>query len=159
MRAIDLHRCARMNLIDEARTAIENGFDLSEKDKFGATALHYAVAENNVDMVALLLEHDADVIVQDGDGKTALHYAIEYKLPGVAEMMLEKNPKVVGIADKFGNEPLWTAAFNAGGNYELVRLLLRYGADPDHRNNVNLSPRDIPKRKRDDMLLQLLESK
>ena len=33
------------------------------------------------------------------------------------------------------------------GNYELVTLLLRYGANPDHRNNVNLTPVDIAIRK------------
>ncbi|HEY7426960.1 MAG TPA: hypothetical protein VH682_22180, partial [Gemmataceae bacterium] len=34
-----------------------------------------------------------------------------------------------------------------------------YGADPHHRNNANLTPLDIPKRKRDDALLRFLESK
>jgi ankyrin repeat protein len=148
-----------MNLVGELRIAISQGVDLNEKDEFGTIALHCAVAEKNMNVVALLLEHGAEVSAQDQDGKTALHYAIEYKLPGVAQALLEKNPKLIDIADRFGNEPLWTAAFNANGNYDLVRLLLGYGANPHHRNKSNLSPSDIPKRKRDDVLLRILESK
>ena len=76
----------------------------------------------------------------------------------ICKTPVKKNPGVVAIADRYGNEPLWTAAFNAKGNYELVSLLLRHGANPTHRNNAGLSPLDIPKRKRDDALLCILES-
>jgi ankyrin repeat protein len=159
MKESDLHRYARMNQVEELLQMIMKGIKLNEKDGFGATALHCAIAEKSVDVIALLLEHNADVTAQDSDGKTPMHYAIEYNLPAVAEELLKKNSSVIAIADRFGNEPLWTAAFNAKGNYELVSLLLRYGADPEHRNNINLSPLDIPKRKRDDGLLRILESK
>src|SRR5262249_15883159 len=118
----------------------------------------YALAEKNRDVVALLLAHNADVSAQDKDGKTALHYAVEYAQPDVAEELLKKNPNAAAIADKFGNEPLCTAAFNAKGNYELVSLLLRYGANPHHRNNTNLTPLEIPKRNGDAALLRILES-
>jgi ankyrin repeat protein len=108
-------------------------------------------------VVALLLAYNADVSAKDKDGKTALHYAIEYALPDVAEELLKKNPNITAIADKFGNEPLWTAVFNAKGNYDLVSLLLRYGANPHHRNSTNLTPLDISKRKGDVTLLRILE--
>jgi ankyrin repeat protein len=148
-----------MNLVDDLQTAIMSGVDINEKDRFGATPLHYAIAEKSLEAISLLLKHGADVTAQDGDGKTPLHYAVEHNLPMVAEELLKKNPAVISIADRFGNEPLWTAAFNAKGTYEFVALLLRYGADPQHRNNANLTPLDIPKRKRDDGLLRVLESK
>ena len=158
MKAIDLRKCARMNLIDELATGIAQGLNLNEKDEFGAAALHYAVAEKNTNVVALLIEHGADITAQDSDGKTALHYAIEYKLPRVVEALIEKDPRVIAIADKFGNQPLWTAAFNANGNYDVVALLMRYGANPDHRNNARLSPRDIPMRMGDEGLLRVFGS-
>ena len=99
--------------MDELQAAIKKGAKLNEKDSFGQQSLHYAVAEKNTDVVDLLLGHGADVTVQDKDGKTALHYAIEHNLYPVAESLLKDNAGLVAIADKHGNQPLWTAAFNA----------------------------------------------
>jgi ankyrin repeat protein len=147
-----------LNLVSELQSAIAKGADLDEKDQFGATPLHYAVAERNDYLVGILLEHGADVLAQDMDGKTSLHYAIEYRLPSVAERLLRKSTKVVHISDKFGNQPLWTAAFNANGDYELVSLLLSFGGDARHCNSVNLTPLDIASRKSDDALLYILSS-
>jgi ankyrin repeat protein len=76
----------------------------------------------------------------------------------VAEALVKKNRAVVAIADKHGNEPLWTAAFNARGNYETVSMLRRFGANPGHRNNAGLSPRDVAKRMSEDALVRILES-
>ena len=159
MRTVDLHGYARMNSIDDLQTAIMNGADVNGKDRFGATPLHYAIAEKRLEVISVLLKHGADVTAQDVDGRTPLHYAVENNLPKVAEELLKKNRAVISIGDKFGNQPLWTAAFNSKGNYDFVALLLHYGADPKHQNNANLTPLDIPKRKRDDALLSVLESK
>jgi len=157
VKSVDIHKYARMNLLEELRKAISTGVDLNQKDRFGATALHDAISQKRIDVVLLLINHDADITSQDSDGKTSLHYAIEYNLPQVAEALLKKDRRVISISDKFGNQPLWTAV--AKGRYEFVTLLMRYGADPEHRNNVNLAPVDIPKRKKDDSLLRILESR
>jgi ankyrin repeat protein len=155
----DLHSCAKYNRLDQLRALISKSVYLDEKSEFGSTALQYAIAYKNLDAIALLLEHGADVAVQNKDGSTALHHACEHKLPRVAEELLKRNPGLVAIADKYGNQPLWTAAFNPKGDYELVRLLLRYGADPEHRNKVNMAPIDMAKRRVDDALVRILESK
>ena len=135
---------------------LESGADPNEKDNFGTTALQTSIAKKKDEAVAMLLEHGADVMIQDNDGRTALHYAIEYGLPNVAALLLAKNPKVVAIGDKHGNEPLWVATFNARGNYEMVSLLMRYGASPAHRNRVNRSPLDFAKQIGDDVLIGIL---
>lgn len=158
MSQIDLQKLAIQNRAEELRAAIMEGADPNERDSLGSTALLAAIAYKSLDVIPVLLEHGADVTVQDKDGSTALHYAVEHKLPQVAEQLLRKNPRIVAIADKFGNEPLWTAVFNAKGDYELVSLLLRHGANPQHRNNANLTPVDIAKRKDDAALLRILES-
>lgn len=156
---INLRNLAIQNRANEVHAAILDGADPNEKDSSGSTALLTAIAYRSLDAISVLLENGADVTVQDKGGSTALHYAIEHKLPKVLEALLSKCPDAVSIADKHGNQPLWTAAFNARGNYEMVSMLLECGADPGHLNKVSLSPLDIPKRKGDLALLRLLESK
>jgi len=154
----DVHEAARKGNIAELRSAIANGLDINQSDSSGKTPLHCAVAWKHAAAVSLLLENGADVLKQDEEGKTALHYAVEFNLIGIAGELLESCNDVVAIGDKHGNQPLWTAAFNARGNYDMVKLILRFGGDPKHRNNVSLTPLDIPKRKNEPALLQLLET-
>jgi ankyrin repeat protein len=156
---IDLRKLAIQNRVEELRAALMKGADPNERDSFGATALLAAIAYKSLDVIPVLLENGADVTVQDKDGSTALHYAIEHKLPKILQALLRKCPHAVSLSDKHGNQPLWTAAFNARGDYEMVSMLLESGADPEHANKVSLTPLDIPKRKGEPALLQLLESK
>ena len=156
---IDLRKLAIQNRVEELRAAITEGADPNERDSLGSTALLAAIAYKSLDVIPVLLENGADVTAQDKDGSTSLHYAIEHKLPKVLQALLRKCPDAVLIADKHGNQPLWTAAFNARGDYEMVTMLLECGADPEHVNRVSLTPLDIPKRKGEPALLKLLESK
>jgi Ankyrin repeats (3 copies)/Ankyrin repeat len=153
----DIHRFARMGDLDAIRKTVLGGTDINVKDQFGTTALLSAIAEKQVNAAHLLLQLGADATVQDKGGSTALHYAIEHELPTVLESLLRKCPEAVSISDKHGNQPLWTAAFNARGANDMVSMLLRCGADPEHRNNVNRSPLDVAKRKGDDDLFRLLK--
>jgi ankyrin repeat protein len=159
MKSEELHRFARMGDVESLRQAIQAGADINEQDEFGTTPLKYAIAEKKAEAALVLLEMGADITSQGKDGSTALHSAIEHKLPKVLEALVKKCPEAVSIADKHGNQPLWTAAFNARGDYEMVEMLLECGADPEHLNKVSLTPLDIPKRKGEPALLQLLESK
>ncbi|MCK6649162.1 MAG: ankyrin repeat domain-containing protein [Bacteroidia bacterium] len=62
------------------------------------------------------------------------------------------------IADNYGNTPLWTAVFNARGNYELVRLFLKNGANSLHKNNAGRSPLDFALQIKDEILVKLLSA-
>lgn len=159
MKAIsDIHSSARMGNVNSLRMAVAAGADINEKNMFGATARHCAIAEKQIGAVNELLKLEADVMMQDADGRTAIHYAIEHKLPTVLQALVAKCPEAISVSDKHGNQPLWTAAFNARGDFEMVSMLLACGADPEHLNNNSLSPLDIPKRMDDPALLQVLGS-
>ena len=158
MKQPDIHRFVRMNQVDDLRLAIRNGAAINETDEYGRTALHHAVAYKNKEAILFLTESGADVTVQDQIGATALHYSIEYKLIWVAEALLVREPKLVSIGDHYGNQPLWTATFGTRDNDEIVSLLLRYGADPGHRNMVGLTPIDIAIRRGQDELRRILEA-
>ena len=153
-----IHSFARMGNAVGLIQAVKAGTDINERNEFGSTALHVAIAEKQLDMIPVLLDLGADVMIQDANGSTALHYAIEHRLPAVVESLVERCPEAVSISDKHGNQPLWTAAFNARGDYKIVSTLLQHGANPNHCNKVGLCPLDIPKRKGELALLHLFES-
>jgi uncharacterized protein len=159
MSPIDLHEYARRNSLRELEEAIAKGRDVNERDAAGCTPLHCAIAEKSVEAAFFLLEHGADVTAQDNRGSTALHGAVAHRLPQVAEELLRRDAGLIGISDKYGNEPLWDAPFGARGDYILVALLLRHGADPGHRNRAGLSSLDLAKRMEDQSLLQVLLGK
>lgn len=149
----DIYSDARMGKVDSIRRAFDSGADINEKDEFGTSALHYAIVHKQVEIVYLLLSLGADVAIQDNDGCTAVHYAVEYELPDILIALLEKCPTAVGISNKYGNQPLWAAIFNSKENFKLISILLDFGSDIDHLNNVNLSPLDILGRKKNPLLL------
>jgi ankyrin repeat protein len=159
MVTIDIHKSARLGHLDAFRQAVQHGANINAQDEFGSTPLQVAIAEKQLAAAALLLELGADATIQDPNGSTALHWAIEHDLPDVLETLVRKCSSAVSISDKHGNQPLWTASFKARGDYRMVRLLLRCGADPEHRNNANLRPIDIAKKKGDADLLRLLENR
>ena len=145
MNTEDFFELIEKNKIDEVKKAIRNGFEINTRNKFGSSVVHIAVCENLGEMVKLLIDTGVSLNMQTKDGLTSLHYAAEYSKVELAELML-KNGADLSIQDKYGNQPLWTATFNDKGRNdrrEIIKLFLKYGADVNHKNNVNKSPKDI----------------
>ena len=153
----DFHALVRMGRTDDVRAFVAEGIDVNARDDFGATPLHSAVAEKQVNMVEQLLSFGADPSIPDAKGRTSVHYAVEHRLPEVLSMLLSQHPEAAKVTDDVGNEPLWTASFNAHGNYEMVAMLVRIGGDPNHINSLGLSPFDVADRRQDEDLRSILE--
>lgn len=90
-------------------------------------------------------------------GKTLLHFACE-------NYDLELAKTVIGLGihieekDDYGNTALWTAVFNARGNYVLVDLLLQHNANPKATNNSNNSPIQFAEKINDEILISKLQA-
>lgn len=126
-------------------------------NKYEQNLLHEAISSGNLDVLKYLLECNIDVNKADEEGKTPLHYTSLYNNYEAAKLLLESNLIQKDKKDIHGNNPIWTATFNARGNYEIVKLLKQFGANPDSKNNSNRSALDFARQIEDKELELILE--
>lgn len=109
---------------------------------YDRSLLHEAIASGKLRAARGLISLGIDVDHQDSNGETPLHFAATFAAFDIAALLLDRgaNPN---IADRYGNEPLWTAAMNATDDFRLVRLLMERGARPEHKNKAGRSPLDF----------------
>ncbi len=147
------------------------GVDVNLQDELGNTAMHYAVLQGNTTMMNLLFTYGARIIVLNKDEKTAEDFAKEKGQKEALELIKEikqlfnlilnfKGEKVkleeikvllkkglpVNFRNKNGRTILFIALRNAESgqhNFDLVNLILKYGADPDLADKDNKSPMDL----------------
>lgn len=155
-----LSECIRRGgTVAQIEDLVARGAELDVVDNYGQTALMCAISGKQVDIAMSLIECGADVTIPDKEGATALHWAIEHNLRDVAERIARTFPEVVNISDAYGNQPLWTAVFNAKGDYALVRTFIELGADPTHHNKANRSPIALAELKRNAELVEILSTR
>ncbi|MCX4427602.1 ankyrin repeat domain-containing protein [Streptomyces mirabilis] len=113
---------------------------MTDRDRLGRTAVHYAAADGDADGLRVLLAGGAAAEAVDDAGWTPLHFAAQAQAPSVVEVLLAAGA-AVDTADRHGNTPLWRAVFCSQGEGATIRLLLEAGADPDRDNGHGMSPR------------------
>ena len=64
--------------IETARTLLDSGVDVNERNKFGSFALNAAAVENDIPLLRLLVERGANANAQSWSGDTALICATKY---------------------------------------------------------------------------------
>ena len=121
-------------------TLKEFGIDATDGD--GRTALINSVIENKTDFIYWLVDNGANINVQDRIGYSVLHFAGQNILVELANYFLEKGTDP-NLQDIHGNTALWTAIFNAKlptDEQGVVKLLLKFGADPEIINKHGKTP-------------------
>lgn len=113
-------------------------------DGYLRSALVWAAFYNNTELLVWLIDNKADVNHQDRNGYSALHFAGQEKNEAAAEMLLDAGADP-NVTDSHGNNPLWTAVFNAKGDLRIVKLYVQKGANLDSLNRYQKTPKELAK--------------
>lgn len=145
----------RLNNIKEFNNLIEK-VDIDSQDEDMQNFLHQASVENNIEIARILIQNGININHQEINGKTSLHFCAEFQSILVAEEILSLNYANIDLKDNFGNTPLWTAVFNARGNYNLVNLFVKHKANAMSINKAGRSPIDFAIQIKDELLINIL---
>lgn len=156
MDIIDLFQIVRLGEIDSFINQIAKA-DIDQVNEYNQNLLHESVANDRIRIGTLLIKKGINLDQKDVSGQTSLHHAALHNSYELAEKIIEYGGNL-SIADSYGNEPLWTAVFNARGKYDIVKLYLKNGANPNHKNNSDRSPFDFAIQIKDPELIELLEN-
>ncbi len=179
---VDLYAAAGLGRRAEVEQMLQKQAGLvTQANRQGRTALHWAAASGQSEMTMYLLNHNAQAGAKDIDGASALdlaakngHAKIVNQLlmararPSILFAVLGQDTKIVssllsaganiGEKNSRGQTPLHLAVFS--GNPEMVQHLLTAGADVNAKDANNASPLDLATRGRNDKVInQLLGAK
>jgi len=160
-----LHRAARAGHSDMVRLLIEKGADINaaahRRWEAGWTPLHCAAEYGPIEVVRLLLDGGANPNIKDKAGRTPAVVAMEHRQKETAQLLVRAGADVtfllasyIGDAERVGNligrgeninmrdrdgcSALHLAAL--GGYRDVVRILLRAGADVRAEDNRGDTP-------------------
>lgn len=153
---MDIFQDVRFGGLDDYRSYIDK-IDINILDKNSSNLLHAAISYKKPKIALDLISRGINVNQQGNKGMTPLQYAIEHNQPELVHAIINAGGEV-NIRDSYGNNALWTAVFNARGNYELVKLILENGGDAFTKNKAGRSPLDFANQIGNNDLVKLLNS-
>ena len=151
---MDIFQLIRLNEKDDFFSAIDQ-ININMVNEFKQNLLHEAVGHGSNKIGRELIKRGINVNHQERNGQTPLHYSALHKNYELARCILE-NGGDVNIRDVHGNNALWTAVFNAKGDYKMVELFLEFGGDVYTKNKYGRSPFDFAKQIKSEALIKLL---
>ena len=130
------------------------------KKKENEYLLHRAVINKDLKHVKSLIKEGWDVNEKDYNHWTPLHYAAQDGLYDIAEFLIISGAEI-DVKDDYGNTPLSNAVYNSdvGNSENVIKLLLKKGADKYLKNNYGVSPYSLANEMMGgDTLIRLLNS-
>jgi len=133
----DQNFTAAQSLIPFADPNYQN---FEDENNPGLSLLHLAAASGNADMVELLIKKGAHTHLTSKEGWTVLGWVIatkaDYSLT-VIELLLKAGAKSTIFNEQEKEQPIHQAALK--GDFHLLKLLLKYGADINAQNASGLT--------------------
>ena len=126
-----LHYATEGNLT-AIKQLVAMGADITIRNEGGQSALMFAAQNGHTDIVTLLVDAGADVNAQADDGATALIFASMFNHPSSVEILLKNGADPDLSTYHYGQTTLMVA--DAGGNVEIVQILLSNGVVADTRD-------------------------
>lgn len=141
------------------KRAFADNPDLCQVRPYGQSLILLAVFENQTALLPYLIERGCDL--NDGDdehGLTPLHAAaLDHRLEA-AKILLAHGAKV-DAEDHYGNTPLYRAMFAYPDEMDMVRLLIKHGANPLHSNKSGVSPLDLAEQNQNEAVIKVLRER
>jgi len=151
----DIFQIVRLNEVDKYFSII-NEFDINTINANKQNLLHEAIANGRVDIAIDLIERNININQQDSSGLSPLHYCSLYKEKNIAVSLIKKGANI-NILDIHNNNPLWTAVFNARGEYSLVDIIAKNGGNFDSKNKYHKSPLDFANQIDDSHIIEIYQ--
>jgi len=155
--AVALQQQSNENLVELLLNYADED-SLNTVNNKGLTPLLVACERDNKKVVQDLLNHPKiNVNISDSSGSSPAAVASFCGSKDALEILLLKNQELLEKPNSNGCTPLWLAA--RSGRPEVVVILLKAGADPNHKNNDGLSPIDVARKHKRVKVLELFEQK
>ncbi len=125
--------------LEAVKVLVENGAGVTEAD---GNPIHFAGQRKHKDICRLLAQHGAvDDLVDSTDYDVVQFFRAAYSYdPDTVEQILTRREELVGYRDNNGRTALHEAC--TYGDTQTVRVLLRFGADANVKDESDQTPAD-----------------
>ena len=123
----------------------------------GMTPLHYACLYGDEYMIANLVNYGAQTTALDFKGRPPLFYAVMYGDLNMVNYLTNQDPSVLNFRDKNGNTALHITMMYSKDPGNMAKFFIDNGVSSEAKNNNNLTPAEVGRKRIDDVKKKELE--